>query len=174
MANKSGIAFTAPMERVVMIRKTPMGLRIARVPKGDLDRIDRRVFRAPEPGEVEAITRAADSQVPYPQHLAPMVEASPERLLHEQLKANPGAAKEMQVASENEEIKGALALLHEQLAELKKQKDEQLAELKKQLENVQSRPKCPQCGQDFKNDQGLMVHTTRKHPELRARYGYGE
>ena len=161
--NSSGIRFTAPSEKVVMIKETPMGPIVSHIVKGDLDKIDPRVIHAPRPGEVEEVKRKQGEREPYPPDLAPMVEASPERLLHEQLKANPGAAKEMQVESENEEIKGALALLHEQLAELKKQ-----------LENVQSRPKCPQCGQDFKSEQGLLVHLTRKHPELRAHYGYRE
>jgi hypothetical protein len=156
---RSGITFTAPMERVVMIRETPMGRRIAHVPKGDLDKIDPRVFHAPKPGEVEDIARGASEQVPYPPHLTSMVKASPERLLHEQLKANPGAAREMQ--AENEDMKTALASLREMRGEI----DALKTQLKKQ-----SRPKCPQCGQDFKNDQGLMVHMTRKHPELRGHF----
>lgn len=158
---RSGIRFTAPTETVVMIKETPMGPRLSNIVKGDLDKIDPRVIRAPRPGEVEELERTVDEQVPYSPDLAPMVEASPERLLHEQLKANPEAAKELRSDSENEDVRAALAMVMEMRDEVNQLK----AELTRR-----HRPRCPQCGEDFKTDQGVMVHVTRKHPELRGHY----
>ena len=138
-------------DTVTMIKETPVGLRVAQVPRGDVPNLDMTKFHVPAPGEVEAIRDAPST--PFPPHLADLVQASPKRILDEHLRANPDVAAQYAEEQKSDEESKELKSMRQELEILR----EQMALL------ASVAISCPQCGQKFDSEQGLRIHQGRKH-----------